>query len=521
MYRLFLALLMLFLSLGSARALTPNQAVAAALSDLDAIAKEDQTFTRYLFLPPDATNYDSFVLALKLHVNLISREATLAYPHLVAEGVFRVDLREYQWNPKVWEKLADVDPYFHRLDSKEIVEHEDVYENVYRWWPGGVWSGDNCYYPANSFQYYTREKRQKEIRKKVVKRDLYVPQGAGQLASLALLTESNAPIVRADWFLAQGARQTSLDNEEDTGVGYYDWLELASLKDYLRLIGEDEKTFLRIEQELRSVVGESGVAQGNRQIVQTGAQAGKHWTTLEVKKQKARGIAIQNLRRGEFDFAAQEHYAPLPNTLPVTFLNDAKGVRQSSVPDFIAGDNSPLNRSRDLRVHINLACMRCHEGRVLQPIEDDVRPVYTGRLLTVTNDKGVALELKRQYGSNLDKALQLDRSLYQDAFTLVTGKKPQEAAALYSDAFSRYAYSRVTAEMAAAEMGVTVGQLRKALRDAATRLGRGDFRTDPFIAPIIRTIPRENWEDAFQDTQDILYGILKTDDPLNQPKGRP
>ncbi len=517
MKRFLSALLTFFLAFGSAHALTPNQAVAAALSDLDAIAKEDQVFTRYLFLPQDVTNYSDFVLALKLHVNLISREATLAYPHQIADGVWRVDLREYQWNPKVWEKLGLIDPYFHRNDVQVVTETEDTYEDVYHWWPGGYWT-DGCYYAANSFQYYKRERRQRKVQKKVVSRTLYVPQGAGQLASLALLTESDAPIVRADWFLAQGARQTSLDNEEDTGVGYYDWLELKDLSDYLKLIGEDEKTFLRIEQELRSVVGESGVAQGNRQIVQTGAQAGKHWTTLEVRKQKARGIAIQNLRRGEFDFAAQEHYAPLPNSLPVTFLADNKGVRQSSVPDFIAGDTSPLNRSRDTRVHVNLACMRCHEGRVLQPIEDDVRPVYTGRLLTVTNDKGVALELKRQYGSNLDKALQLDRSLYQDAFTLVTGKKPQEAAALYSDAFSRYAYSRVTVEMAAAELGVGPRQLQKALRDAATRLGRGDFRTDPWIAPVVRTVPRENWEDAFQDTQDVLYGILKTDDPLNQPK---
>ncbi len=519
MFRLWTALLTLFLAYATACALTPNQAVRAALADADTLAQEDQVFTKYLFLPPDATNYDSFVLALKLHVNLISREATLAYPHLVGEGVWRVDLREYQWNPKTWEKLGLIDPYFHRNDVVTVTETEDVHENVYHWWPGGTWS-DGYYYPPNSFQYYKQERRQRTVKKQVVKRTLYVPQGAGQLASLALLTESDAPIVRADWFLAQGARQTSLDNEEDTGVGYYDWLELASIKDLLKLIGEDEQTFLRIQQEIRAVVGESGVAQGNRQIVRTGAQSGGHWTTLEVKKQKARGIAIQNLRRGEFHFAAQEHYFSLPNGLPGTFLNDNKFARQSSVPDFIAGDQSPLNRSRDTRVHVNLACMRCHEGRVLQPIEDDVRPVYTGRLLTVTNDKGVALELKRLYGANLDRALQLDRSLYQDVLTLVTGKKPQEAAALYSDAFSRYAYSRVTVEMAAAELGVGPRQLQKALRDAATRLGRGDFRTDPWIAPVVRTVPRENWEDAFQDTQDILYGILKNDDPLNQPKER-
>jgi hypothetical protein len=42
------------------------------------------------------------------------------------------------------------------------------------------------------------------------------------------------------------------------------------------------------------------------------------------------------------------------------------------------------------------------------------------------------------------------------------------------------------------------------------RQGKGDFRLDPFLAPIKRTIPRLNFEDAFQDGQDLLFGVLIT-----------
>jgi hypothetical protein len=474
-----------------ALALSPGQAVTAALADLDRQAVEDAVFYRYLYLPADLVYLPTFEKALRLHVNLISREARFAYPLAVGEGLWRVDLRDYQWDPRVFEKLAGIDVYFHR--------QQITIEEVRVPWPGGTWKGDGYYYAPNSFYTYHN--------KKVVKSLLYAPLSAGQLASLALLTHSNVPIVRADWFLVQGARQISLTNRE-TGAGYYDWLGLKDRDDFFRLIGEDQRTFLRIQSEVRAVVGESGVTAQNRQIVRTGAQAGGHWTTLEVADQSGRGIAIQELRRNELLHVAEEHYGPLANGLPATFLSNDQGVRQDSVPDTIAGDKSPLNVGNDTRVHVNLACMRCHNGDVLRNIADDVRPVYTGKLNVLSNDKGVALELARQYGASIDRVLKQDRALYQEALTQVTGKTPVEAATLYAGAFNRYAYTRVTLAAAASELGTTPERFLKSLRDSAERLGRADFRLDPFLVEPPRTIPRLNWEDAFIAAEDLFYGIL-------------
>jgi hypothetical protein len=488
-----------------AQILQPRLAVTAALNDCDQQAKEDQPFLRYLYLP---VNSDVFFQALRVHVNLLSREAQLAYPKQVMPGLWRVDLRDYQWNPKVWEKLADIDPYFHRKQNQEIVEVITEEVEVYVDQPYGYYSGSTFIQTEVRREKQTR-KRKREKRSRVVQSLLYVPLGAGQLASLSLLSQSQAPIVRADWFLVQGARQISLNNNAKTGVGYYDWLELPDRDAYFKLIGENENESVRLQTEIRAVVSESGISAQNRQIVRTGVITGKHWTTLDVFDQSGKGIAIQTLRRGEFNHDTEEHYAPLANGLPVTFLSDAKGVRQDSAPDKLGGNRSDLNKSADTRIHVNFSCIQCHQGAILMGISDDVRPVYTGRLGVLSNSKDVSLELRRQYGASLETALDKDRSEYQDAFHKITGKPAQATMTLYSLAFTHYAYDRVDLQTAANELGAPDFAFLKTLKEAAVRQGRGDFRLDPFLTVPPKSIQRLTWEDAFQDAQDLHYGVLK------------
>jgi hypothetical protein len=472
--------------------LTPRAAIGAAAADADSQNNQDTPFQRYLFYPYHDEELNT---ALKLHVNLISREAAFAFPKEVVPGLWRVDIRDYQWDRQTWENLAAIDPYFHRL-SEQTVETEETYDQPYGQY--------DCY--GKWFQTEVRRETRRS-RKRVVKSVLFSPLAAGQLASLALATNSQAPIVRADWFLVQGARQLSLTNRQ-TGAGYYDWLGLKTLNDYLDLVGLNVKTSDRIEGVIRAVVSDSKVAGQNRQIVRRGAQSGGEWQTLEVEDQSGRGIAIQELRDGELIFVAQERYGANPCGLPVTVLANNLGVLQATVPDPIAGDRSPLNISNDTRVHVNLACMRCHLDHILQPFTEDVRATYTGRLQTIAGDKRVALELFRQYSSNVDRALAFDRNQFATAITTVTGLPVKESLTAYANAFNRYAYGRVTGTIFAAELGVPLPALEKALRDSAFRKGKGDFRTDPYLASVPGTLPRLNVEDAFSDTQDLLYGVI-------------
>lgn len=502
--RPFLSLLLLLVLPVTVSALTPEQAVTAALTDCDQQAKEDQPFLRYLFLPGDDVDLLNFIPAQRLHVNLISREGKLNYPRKVVPGLWRVDIRDYGWQVQTFEKLADIDPYFHRKQEvvvEVVVEVEVLVDQEYGYYDAlGKWV-------TTHFKKEPRKKKQVKKEKRV-KNLLYTPLGAGQLAALSLLTQSQQPIVRADWFLVQGARQLSLRNKL-TGVGYYDWLQLKSRDDYFRLIGLDAKA--AAINEVRAVVSESGVAENNRQILYDGAATGGHWTTLDTNDQAGRGIAIANLRRGEFVHQAEEHYAHLPNGLPVTIASDANGGLQASVPDNIASNKASLNVSNDTRVHPNISCIQCHRGAVIQPFEDEVRRTYTGRLNLLSNDKFLALELERAYTPNLQRIAVRDVEVYQDAFVTAAGNglNTTEAVDTYSKAFTKYAYDGLTLQQAAKELGVPEGALRKALQDAALRLGRSDFRLDPFLLNPPRKVPRLTWEDAFQDAQDILYGILK------------
>lgn len=497
-------------------ALTPEKAVLLALADADALAVEDQPFQLYLFRPhASAQDEAEFTTALRLQVNMTSREPAFSFPVVVVPGLYRVDSRNYQWPfDKIKVALAGIDPYFHRNQDVVVVRDvvEVVEEEVLEYWPGGIWPKDGIYYYPNSFQVRRVAKKEvkKRVQERVKKRFLYAPQAAGQLAALALLLQSDAPIVRADWFLVQSARQTSLNNRDDTGAGYFDFLGLKTQDDFFKLIGLNEAAAQR--NELRAVINKSGVTQNNRQIVIQGAETGRMYQTLEVNDQSGRGIAINNLRRGEFVAVASEFYGTLPNGLPATFLANAQGERQSSVPDKIATNRAALNVSNDGRVHVNISCFQCHAGAVLQPFQDEVRKQYVGRLGTFANDKNVDLELRRAYGGNLARIVSSDQQRYQDTLTQVTGKAPALVAALYSKAFTDYAYNELSVASAARELGVTDLQLRKALGNGAQRLARGDFRFDAFLLDTPGTVPRLTFEDSFQAGQDTLYGVL---DPTN------
>lgn len=505
-----LAALLLLLSPLLARevaALSPSQAITLALADLDRQAVEDAPFLRYLYLPGDEADAATFEPALRLHVNLISREARLAYPKRVAVGLWRVDKRNYGFGwIKAFENLANIDPYFHRRVTKVIVEEVEA-EKVVRQ-PFGYYDGHGQFITTYYQDVVKIVKERRE--RKVVRNDLYAPLVAGQLASLALLTRSNAPIVRADWFQTQSCRQTDIHNRDNTGTGYFDFLGLKSRDDFFRLIGFVQRAVNHVGNEYRAVVDPSGVSGQNRQIEFDGAETGPHVKTLEVFDEAGRGVAIANLRKGEFAFVAEEHYGHLPNGLFVVYLSNDKGVQQSTVPDKIAGNRSELNKSNDLRVHPVLSCVQCHTN-VLQPFEDNVRVVYTGRLGVLTNDKNVDLELGRAFGQNILRAFNRDRQEHHDAlFAATGGKTAPESSAFYSAAFTRYAVNRLDLATAARELGATEAGFRKALENAALRLGRSDFRLDPFLMDTpVRTISRLDFEDVFQDAQDLLFGVLK------------
>ena len=467
--RLILALC-LILVVGPVLA-SPQDAVAAAVRDARILGADVRIQTRYFYtgnLP--AAYRDETYRVLVYQANALSRSPELVKPRLIPPDLLAVVCSDYgpTWR-KVWELLADHDPYFH--------------VDLISYWPGGRWSGDGHFYRAGNY--------------KVRGTAPWLP--AAEMAELISLTQSRTPLVRADWWFVQTCRQLSLTNRQ-TGIGYYDWLGIKDRDTFERLGRLDAEASRDLQKETRAAVERSGVSAQNRQIVRLQALSGASWSTLDTDDSTGVGNAIRLLRPVDYRHKAEEHFLAAPNGLFYFLLCAADGSLQASAPDFIGGDDSPLRRGNDARIHVCLACLRCHTTG-LQPIDDYVRR----QPKTISSpDYAELQQLRRQYLSNLDNQLRRDREPYAEAVLEVTGWTPPELARRYAAVYNRFAVDLITPATAAAEYGISPVVLQARLRVP----GRG---LDPLAAGLLATPPvgirRDQWEDGtFQAVAEKVYG---------------
>jgi tetratricopeptide (TPR) repeat protein len=108
--------------------LTPADVVKAIKSDLQTVKARDQRFTRYFTLTHlynaglSADELQSYRHGLSKLVNSLSWGPKVVVPKPVdpERTIFRIDLRDYQWNEKVWEAVVAVNPYGVRLPGEEF-----------------------------------------------------------------------------------------------------------------------------------------------------------------------------------------------------------------------------------------------------------------------------------------------------------------------------------------------------------------------------------------------------------------
>jgi len=410
---------------------SPQTAQAAAVADSRLLSADQARRTRYLDLSALPADYQAEAAkVLDLQANNLSRESVLVPLRRVRQDLLAVNLDDYQLSPKVWERFANIDPYFHVQLLKPELEWFSAGYSGGRWYPAGWYkTGRKIKVPASPPWL-----------------------DAGQVAELIQRTGSQAPILRADWWFVQTARQVSLTNKQ-TGVGYYDQLGLAKRKDLEKLVVLDEKASRKIGRELRAAVDKSGVADQNRAIERLQSLTGGYWVTEDVKDSTGRGNAVRNLDRRDFVHDAEEIYGVLPNGLFVYWAGNADGTRQDSAPDFIGFDESPLRTGRDGRIHVCLACIRCHTDG-LRPIDDWVRRTLRPPLGLQSPDYAKFVELRRQYFSDLDGHLAADRAVYARSLGSLTGWKPAEAAKAYAKLWDWYAERQRGLADIASEVGI-------------------------------------------------------------------
>lgn len=99
--------------------LVPAEVSRLVRADLDAVEPRQRRFQRYVsfaHLAPLANAADLLTthrLALTKLANALSWSARLVPPTPIDPGrlVYRLDLRDYRWNPRVWDRLALLSPY--------------------------------------------------------------------------------------------------------------------------------------------------------------------------------------------------------------------------------------------------------------------------------------------------------------------------------------------------------------------------------------------------------------------------
>jgi tetratricopeptide (TPR) repeat protein len=110
---------------GPRAAVTPAAVDELIRADLAAVRERDRRFTRYFTLTHlfnaglSDDELQSFRHGLSKLVNSLSWGGRIVVPRPIdpARTVFRIDLRDYQWNERVWQVVLAVNPYGVRRDS--------------------------------------------------------------------------------------------------------------------------------------------------------------------------------------------------------------------------------------------------------------------------------------------------------------------------------------------------------------------------------------------------------------------
>lgn len=99
--------------------LTPAEVLDLIRADLDKVAERSRRFTRYFMLTHlhnaglSADELQSYRHALSKLVNSLSWDSRIVVPQPIdpAGTILRIDLRDYDWNEKVWEAVLAANPY--------------------------------------------------------------------------------------------------------------------------------------------------------------------------------------------------------------------------------------------------------------------------------------------------------------------------------------------------------------------------------------------------------------------------
>lgn len=408
-----------------ARAFLSESAILAQIrADLTATPDRTRPYLRYFSLAnlyngrvPDA-ELESYRSALSKLINSLSWHPEITPPAAIdsTRTLFRADLRDYNWTLATWNILVAAYPYSVRSSDGDSIAH---------------------------------------------------------------ITGSPIPYLRADWFVA----------EASVAPLYHDILDLPrTVQDLEKQLGVDAARDLAEEKNVaRAGIRSSGVSQNNRILERHVSPHGAYWKSFDFRS----NLNDQNIFRDplRFNAAGNEIIFNLPNGLQAYFLADARGNRLSNAPINIVADR---NNPDDPVIRNGRSCMSCHFAG-MQSFRDDVRPVVGG-LSTDQFDRQTVLVLYPPQ-ETLNGLIDKDRRRFQDAVERTGGRLPVSALAEPINALSRKYYAEMSVAEAASEAGLETPEflIRLTSSSRLASLGFGQ------LAVSGGGIKREAWEKQFGD----------------------
>lgn len=499
---------------------TPDSAVRLAAADLATVDPSERQHIRYLSLynvPKEKRG--EIATTVSFTVNSLGTRRKMYIPLFVGgsdETLIRINIDNYEWDTKVWDKLAregsgpkpQAEPYFHafidKLTSgetkkvktfKEVTKTRKVHIGYYQG------TGQPAY---REEKYVEKVEVVTEVPSSDVKKRVFA--GAPWIDTKALTylieqTQAESPILRADWFIVNVL----------LAPAYYDFLRLGdNVKDFDNLVFADPDLAAKARSDDKAVVVTSIVARNNRTLNRSPTFTGGYrWQSHDSLLSTGDRQYIQNLLREKFD--ATEDIATLPNGLQVYFLTDGKGKRLDFANPDIAIDNS----SQDRIVRTARSCIICHSSGIL-PINDRVRSL-TKKLqdresvkLLISDPKD-ARRIEDLFSSNLDEQIIKDQNIYSAAVAKATGLKMEVNAKRFATIYDQYQEVLVTKDIIARDLGILVEDVDRYVR----------LSTDPTVLPLIETpsgpIRRDQWERSFQGMMLIVLAQRQGFVPLPQP----
>lgn len=499
---------------------TPADMIVFAARDLPHVSADAAPYTRWLALwnVRDPAKRLEKIAVLQGHTAGLNREPDWMPLQVVANTdntLLRFDIRDYGWTRELYESLKDVDPFYHvKLQAQEPTDPSPD------GWKDGKSYTDNTdtYTKRGGFWFDTKGARYRLIAsgerddqgrdltrfqpvsdapkgKKIVALSPILSETAEQKTALTALvnaTQSSVPVLGGMWFL----QQTAIE-EDRAPAGYYDFLGIKNRADFDRLIGFNAKVNAEARRvALLEAVARSGVVQQPRRIqIDNTVGDFPRFVTLDNKKALDQANPLRVTDQKNFTHVAEEAMGPKPDGWMAwgLFTADQKdkardGTLQNSAPDFLGFDTT--TRSNDGRIHINLACWRCHTSEQKGGLAgfQEIRQWYRGQppgfqpLALQSPDYEQAREFRQQYARPITPVLERARLVTTERIKAVTGFTPAQWGDKYGLAFYEAIEKPVSIDGVEADLGVERQAILKAFA-ATLQLYKA---LDPVLMNLIR-----------------------------------